>query len=74
MQSISVFWFRRDLRLEDNAALWKALKSDTPVLPIFIFDKDILSKLEDSKDPRVSFLHRTIEALDQQLKELGSSL
>ena len=74
MQSISVFWFRRDLRLEDNAALWKALKSDTPVLPIFIFDKDILSKLEDSKDPRVSFLHRTIEALDQQLKELGSNL
>ena len=74
MQSINVFWFRRDLRLEDNAALWKALKSDTPVLPIFIFDRDILSKLEDSADPRVSFLHRTIASLDQQLKELGSSL
>ncbi|MEJ6566040.1 MAG: deoxyribodipyrimidine photo-lyase [Flavobacteriales bacterium] len=74
MQSISIFWFRRDMRLEDNAALWKALKSETPVLPIFVFDKDILSKLEDSTDSRVTFLHRTIESLDQQLKQLGSGL
>ena len=62
------------MRLEDNAALWKALKSETPVLPIFVFDKDILSKLEDSTDSRVTFLHRTIESLDQQLKQLGSGL
>ncbi|MEJ6759516.1 MAG: deoxyribodipyrimidine photo-lyase [Flavobacteriales bacterium] len=74
MQSISIFWFRRDMRLEDNAALWKALKSETPVLPIFVFDKDILSNLEDSTDSRVTFLHRTIESLDQQLKQLGSGL
>ena len=62
------------MRLEDNAALWKALKSETPVLPIFVFDKDILSKLDDSTDSRVTFLHRTIESLDQQLKQLGSGL
>ncbi len=62
------------MRLEDNAALWKALKSETPVLPIFVFDKDILSKLEDSTDSRVTFLHRTIETLDQQLRQLGSGL
>ena len=62
------------MRLEDNAALWKALKSETPVLPIFVFDKDILSKLEDSTDSRVNFLHRTIETLDQQLRQLGSGL
>jgi|TARA_B110000914_G_scaffold13095_1_gene10285 deoxyribodipyrimidine photo-lyase len=62
------------MRLEDNAALWKALKSETPVLPIFVFDKDILSNLEDSTDSRVTFLHRTIESLDQQLKQLGSGL
>ena len=62
------------MRLEDNAALWKALKSETPVLPIFVFDKDILSKLEDSTDSRVTFLHRTIESLDQQLKQRGSGL
>ena len=62
------------MRLEDNAALWKALKSETPVLPIFVFDKDILSNLEDSTDSRVTFLHRTIESLDQQLKQRGSGL
>ncbi|MBP9187833.1 MAG: deoxyribodipyrimidine photo-lyase, partial [Bacteroidia bacterium] len=42
---ISVFWFRRDLRLEDNAGLYHALKSGLPVLPIFIFDSEILNKL-----------------------------
>jgi len=46
-QEVSLFWFRRDLRLEDNAGLWKALKSGVPVVPIFIFDPEILSKLQD---------------------------
>jgi len=74
MQEVSVFWFRRDLRLEDNAGLWKALKSGNPVLPIFIFDKTILEKLEDKSDARVSFLHQTITALNTQLQGLGSGL
>ena len=47
MDTVSVFWFRRDLRLEDNAGLWKALKSGHAVLPIFVFDRNILDKLED---------------------------
>jgi deoxyribodipyrimidine photo-lyase len=53
METVSVFWFRRDLRLEDNAGLWKALKSGHAVLPIFIFDRNILDKLEDRSDARV---------------------
>jgi len=71
---ISVMWLRRDLRLEDNAALYHALKTGKQVLPIFIFDKNILSKLENKTDPRVSFLHRELDELKKQLINLGSDL
>jgi deoxyribodipyrimidine photo-lyase len=71
---VSIFWFRRDLRLDDNAGLYHALKGDKPVLPIFIFDKDILDSLEDKDDARVTFIHQTIENLDQELQKQGSSL
>jgi len=63
---INVFWFRRDLRLEDNAGLYHALKQGLPVLPIFIFDQNILDKLEDKADARVDFIHQTILSLQQQ--------
>jgi len=46
-------WFRRDLRLVDNAALYYALKDAIPVVPLFIFDRNILDKLEDKADRRV---------------------
>lgn len=71
---VNIFWFRRDLRLEDNAGLYHALKNDKPVLPLFIFDKNILKDLKDRKDARVNFIHDTIKELHQQLKELGSSI
>ena len=74
MQKVSIFWFRRDLRLDDNAGLYHALKSGANVLPIFIFDKNILDKLEDKKDGRVEFIHQVILNLCEQLKELGSSI
>jgi len=74
MQEVSVFWFRRDLRIDDNAGLWKALKSGQPVLPIFIFDRNILDKLEERSDARVSFIHQSITAINSQLKEYGSAL
>ena len=74
MKEVSIFWFRRDLRLEDNAGLWKALKSGHPVVPIFIFDRNILDKLEDKSDARVSFLHKQLTELQYQLKGMGSSL
>lgn len=72
-QNISIFWFRRDLRLEDNAALWMALKSGAPVLPIFIFDQNILDLLP-KKDARVLFIHQEVSRLKNELEKLGSSL
>ncbi len=71
---ICVFWFRRDLRLKDNAALYHALKSNYKVLPLFIFDKNILDKLEDKTDARVSFIHQTIIEINEQLAKLNTSL
>lgn len=69
-----VFWFRRDLRLADNAGLYHALKQGKPVLPVFIFDTTILGQLEDRSDARVTFIHRTLENLHAQLQAMGSSL
>ena len=69
-----IHWFRRDLRLIDNAALYHALKSGEPVLPIFIFDKNILDKLEERDDSRVTFLHETVTGLQKELEALGSTL
>jgi deoxyribodipyrimidine photo-lyase len=69
MPKVSVFWFRRDLRLEDNAGLHAALKSETPVLPLFIFDREILDELEDKQDARVEFLHNTLSEVKQELEE-----
>ncbi len=72
--SVHIFWFRRDLRLHDNAALHHALKSGIPVLPIFIFDREILDKLEDQKDLRVQFIHQELAAIREKLKAQGSDL
>ncbi|MES2380789.1 MAG: deoxyribodipyrimidine photo-lyase [Bacteroidota bacterium] len=72
--AIAVFWYRRDLRLEDNAGLYHALKSGLPVLPLFIFDKDILDKLEDKQDKRVNFIYEQIELLKRELNQLQGDL
>jgi len=71
---VHLFWFRRDLRLQDNAGLYHALRSGIPVVPVFIFDKHILDKLEDPSDRRVSFIHAAITAMQVELEQLGSSL
>lgn len=71
---ISIFWMRRDLRMEDNAGLWKALKSGWPVMVVFIFDRNILDKLTNRADARVTFIHRQLARIDSQLKSLGSCL
>ncbi|HXU26036.1 MAG TPA: deoxyribodipyrimidine photo-lyase, partial [Bacteroidia bacterium] len=72
--STCIFWFRRDLRLEDNAGLFYALKENKQVLPVFIFDSNILDKLSDKSDKRVDFIHAAISNLNNQLQKLGSSL
>lgn len=71
---VAVFWFRRDLRLRDNAGLYHALRSGNPVLPIFIFDTNILNGLTEKKDKRVQFIHDALLAMQLKLVELGSSL
>ncbi|MES2681807.1 MAG: deoxyribodipyrimidine photo-lyase [Bacteroidota bacterium] len=71
---ISVFWFRRDLRLSDNAGLYRALRENKTVLPVFIFDTDILNKLENTYDRRVDFIYRAVNALNEELKNHGSTL
>lgn len=74
MDKISVFWFRRDLRLEDNAGLHHALKSGNPVLPIFIFDTEILNELEDKSDRRVDYIHQALIGINSDLRKYNSAL
>jgi deoxyribodipyrimidine photo-lyase len=74
MEKISVFWFRRDLRLDDNAGLYHALRQSQPVLPVFIFDKNILDQLENNQDRRVAFIHASLLDLQEQLLAMGSTL
>ncbi|MCK6610486.1 MAG: DNA photolyase family protein [Bacteroidia bacterium] len=73
MNEYNLFWFRRDLRLHDNAGLFHALKAGKPVIPVFIFDAEILEKLPE-KDGRVEFIHQQIVRLRAELAELGSDL
>jgi deoxyribodipyrimidine photo-lyase len=70
---VSIFWFRRDLRLEDNTALYEAVSRKQNVLPIFIFDDDILDELP-ADDPRVHFIYKTLKSIDQKLRKHNSSL
>jgi deoxyribodipyrimidine photo-lyase len=70
----TIFWFRRDLRLDDNAGLYRALKSGNPVLCLFIFDPAILNELDNKQDTRVTFIYDTIADLKKELEEYGSSL
>lgn len=69
-----IFWFRRDLRLEDNAGLYYALRENKNVIPLFIFDTNILSELDDKSDRRVTFIHQALEQLHQTLTAFGTSL
>lgn len=71
---VNIHWFRRDLRLDDNAALHHALKQGLPVIPLFIFDRNILDKLDEKADRRVTFIHAVLTDMQEQLVKLGSSL
>ncbi len=70
---VTLFWHRRDLRLDDNHGLFAAHQESVPVQPIFIFDTNILASLPRD-DARVSFIHRELERLQSELAERGSSL
>lgn len=70
---MDIFWHRRDLRIEDNSGLYKALTEGSEVQPIFIFDKNILDELPED-DQRVLFIHNHISALKEKYQKEGSDL
>ena len=72
-QKVSFFWFRRDLRLEDNTGLFHALQSDFPIIPLFIFDDEILENLPKN-DARVQFILESLQKINEQLKAIDSSI
>jgi deoxyribodipyrimidine photo-lyase len=72
-QTVSFFWFRRDLRLEDNIGLFHALEEVYPVIPLFIFDDSILDSLPKN-DARVGFIHESLSNINEHLKQIGSSV
>ena len=71
--STALFWHRRDLRIQDNAGLYKALKNNTAVIPVFIFDSSILGLLPRN-DQRVLFIHQEIQKIKESYTALGSDL
>lgn len=72
-EKVNIFWFRRDLRLDDNVGFFKALHGKYPVLPIFIFDSEILNELPKD-DARVTFIYNTLQSMRDALQKKGSSL
>ena len=73
-QQVVIFWFRRELRLNDNHGLYKALISGFPVLPVFIFDTQILENLHSKEDARVSFIYTEIQKIKNNLEKKGNSI
>jgi len=73
-ESVNIFWFRRDLRLHDNAGLYHALKGNRPVLPLFIFDRHILDKLDGRVDARVQFIRDTVVEIQEELVRRGAGM
>ena len=70
---VSIFWFRRDLRLEDNTALFHALSENENVIPLFIFDEKIINELEKN-DPRITFIYDCLEKINNILSKKGASI
>ncbi len=71
---VNIFWMRRDLRLDDNTALFHALKTRENVLPIFIFDSDILQRIANGTDYRINFIFHTLLEIKNALEKIGSTL
>lgn len=74
METVNIFWFRRDLRTDDNHGLFEALNAGLPVVPVFIFDPAILSRFPDPKDARLTFIHRALADLHHEFEKHNSSL
>ncbi len=72
--NVSIFWFRRDLRLDDNTGLNFALNTNYPIIPIFIFDTSILNELEDKEDRRVDYIHQALQHINTLLQNFDAAL
>lgn len=73
-QPICFFWFRRDLRIHDNHGLFQALKSSKNVVPVFIFDTQILQKLNHKTDKRIQYIYNALKNLKTQFNAAGSDI
>lgn len=71
---VSIHWFRRDLRIADNHGLFRALTEHGNVLPLFIFDNEILDRLESKADRRVDFIHRALREIKHAVEQHGGAL
>lgn len=74
MDKVNIFWFRRDLRTDDNHGLFEALNAGLPVVPVFIFDPGILAQFPDPNDARLTFIHQSLTNLNREFEKFGSSL
>jgi deoxyribodipyrimidine photo-lyase len=74
MDTVNIFWFRRDLRVDDNHGLFQALNAGLPVVPLFIFDPAILSQFPNPNDARLTFIHRCLTGIDCEFRKFNSSL
>jgi deoxyribodipyrimidine photo-lyase len=71
---VNIFWMRRDLRLEDNTALFHILKTRENVLPLFIFNPELLVRLPEKSDYRINFVYETLQQLKKELEKIGSTI
>jgi|TARA_B110000305_G_scaffold578_1_gene547 deoxyribodipyrimidine photo-lyase len=71
-EKISFFWFRRDLRIDDNTGLSKALNGDHKIIPLFIFDSEITDELEID-DPRINFIYDQLSSINIKVSSLYNS-
>jgi len=74
MENVNIFWFRRDLRVDDNHGFFKALNAGLPVVPVFIFDPAILAQFPNPRDARLTFIHRCLTDLNFEFRKFNSSL
>ena len=74
MEEIVLFWFRRDIRLQDNVGLYHAIQSGKKVLPVFIFDSDLLEQFPNKEDRRIPYIYKALEEVNKQLEEYNSAL
>ncbi|MBW8325433.1 MAG: DNA photolyase family protein [Prolixibacteraceae bacterium] len=74
MENVNIFWFRRDLRVDDNHGLFQALNGGLPVVPVFIFDPAILSQFPNPNDARLTFIHQNLVELDREFRKYNSRL